>query len=225
MQFPHTTDILSLGNLTTMEIVLATRNRHKVNEIRAMLMDLPITILSLQDFPNAPEPEETGSSFAENAMMKASAVSCATGKVALADDSGLEVDALDGKPGVYSNRFAGPKATDRDKYLKVLDLMKNVPEPKRTARFRAAVAIAEPNGNVEVVEGTCEGIIAHKPRGHHGFGYDPIFYLPSIGKTMAELTPEEKNTISHRACAIQKAKEILRRMVQKQDIDSQGSFG
>lgn len=197
------------------EIVLATRNPKKVEEIRAMLADLPIRILSLADFPGIPEPQETGATFAENATIKALAAAKATGKVALADDSGLEVDALGGRPGVLSNRFAGQGATDRDKYMLVLRLMDGVPEDKRTARFRAAIAIARPDGYTVVVEGTCEGRIAHEPRGEYGFGYDPIFYLPDIGKTMAELPPEEKNKVSHRAKAIQAAKQLLIEMMEK----------
>ncbi|MDH7482792.1 MAG: XTP/dITP diphosphatase [Armatimonadota bacterium] len=197
------------------EIVLATRNPKKVEEICAMLADLPIRILSLADFPGIPEPQETGATFAENATIKALAAAKATGKVALADDSGLEVDALGGRPGVLSNRFAGQGASDRDKYMLVLRLMDGVPEDKRTARFRAAIAIAKPDGHTVVVEGTCEGRIAHEPRGEYGFGYDPIFYLPDIGKTMAELPPEEKNKISHRAKAIQAAKQLLIEMMKK----------
>ncbi|MDI6827052.1 MAG: XTP/dITP diphosphatase [Armatimonadota bacterium] len=196
------------------EIVIATRNRKKVEEIRAMLSELPIRILSLADFPELPEPQETGKTFAENAEIKALAAAKATGKIALADDSGLEVDALGGQPGVLSNRFAGQGASDRDKYMLVLRMMEGVPDEKRTARFRAAIAIARPDGCVVVVEGTCEGLIAHEPKGEYGFGYDPIFYLPDIGKTMAELTSEEKNKISHRAKAIQAAKLLLLKLVE-----------
>ncbi len=196
------------------EIIIATRNRKKVEEIRAMLSELPLHILSLADFPELPEPQETGKTFAENAEIKALAAAKATGKIALADDSGLEVDALGGQPGVLSNRFAGQGASDRDKYMLVLRMMEGVPDEKRTARFRAAIAIARPDGYVVVVEGACEGLIAHEPKGEYGFGYDPIFYLPDIGKTMAELTPEEKNKISHRAKAIQAAKLVLLKMME-----------
>lgn len=192
------------------DLVLATRNAKKVEELKTLLADLPIRILSLRDFPEAPETPETGTTFAENAELKARAAALATGRPALADDSGLEVDALGGEPGVYSNRFAGPTATDRDRYMRVLELMDGVPEDKRTARFRAAVAVARPDGETIVVEGTCEGRIALEPRGEHGFGYDPVFYLPELGKTMAELRPDEKNRISHRGKAMHAAKSILR---------------
>jgi len=194
------------------ELVLATRNPKKVEELKALLADLPLRILSLRDFPEVPETPETGVTFAENAELKARAAALATGKPALADDSGLEVDALGGKPGIYSNRFAGPGATDRDRYMRVLELLEGVPEDKRTARFRAAAAVARPDGDTVVVEGTCEGRIALEPRGEHGFGYDPIFYLPELGKTMAELPPEEKNRISHRGKAMQAAKNVLREL-------------
>lgn len=195
------------------EIVLATRNRKKVDELRALLADMPVRVLSLSDFPDLPETPETGVTFAENAEIKAKAAAHATGRIALADDSGLEVDALGGQPGVYSNRFAGPGATDRDKYERVLDLLEGVPDEKRTARFRAAVAISTPDGETVVVEGTCEGRIAHEPRGEGGFGYDPVFFLPELGRTMAELTPDEKNSISHRGKAMRAAKDVLREMV------------
>jgi XTP/dITP diphosphohydrolase len=195
------------------EIVLATRNPKKVEEIKALLADLPARILSLRDFPEVPETDETGLTFAENAEIKARAAARATGRIALADDSGLDVDALGGQPGVYSNRFAGPEASDRDKYMRVLELLEGVPDDERTARFRAAAAIATPEGETILVEGTCEGRIAYEPRGEEGFGYDPIFYLPELGKTMAELTREEKNRISHRGKAIRAAKRVLRKLI------------
>lgn len=192
-----------------MDLVLATRNPKKATEIRALLADFPVRVLSLLDFPDVPETPETGVTFAENAELKARAVAQATRKIALADDSGLEIDALGGQPGVYSNRFAGPDATDRDKCMRILDLLKGVPDDRRSARFRAAVAISIPGGETVVVEGTCEGQIAHEPRGTGGFGYDPIFYLPELGKTMAELSPDEKNSISHRGKALREAKKVL----------------
>ena len=190
-------------------IVLASRNEKKLRELRALLADAPVQVLSLADFPDAPEVEETGATFAENAEIKARAAALATGLVALADDSGLEVDALDGRPGVLSNRFAGPDASDLDKCLLVLDMMKEVPDDRRSARFRAAVAIASPDRSLWIVEGACGGVIAREPRGEHGFGYDPIFFLPEFGRTMAELTPDEKNSISHRGKALRKAKDVL----------------
>jgi len=196
-----------------MEIVLATRNQKKLRELKALLADMPVEVLSLSDFPDAPEVEETGVTFAENAQSKARAAALATGRIALADDSGLEVDALGGRPGVLSNRFAGPDASDRDKYLLVQEMMKDVPDEERSARFRAAVAVASPDGRVSVVEGACEGTIAREPKGDGGFGYDPIFYLPDLGRTMAELSPDEKNRISHRGKALRAAKQILREML------------
>lgn len=180
----------------------------------ALLADMPVTILSLADFPDIPDIEETGTTFEENASLKAIATTDATGLIALADDSGLEVDALEGQPGVYSNRFAGPNASDRDKYRRILDLMKDVPDEKRTARFRATMAISTPDGTIVVVDGKCEGVIAHEPRGENGFGYDPIFYIPDLDKTMAELTPEEKNRISHRGKALKAARKVLQKLIE-----------
>ena len=192
-----------------MILVVATRNKKKLEEIKALLADMPIEVLSLLDFPNLRETPETGNTSAENAELKAKAAAEATGRIALADDSGLEVDALGGQPGILSNRFAGSEATDEDKYKRILELLEGVPDEERTARFRAAVAIATPEGKTVLVEGTCEGRIAREPRGENGFGYDPIFYLPEYGKTMAELPASEKNRISHRAKALQAAKRVL----------------
>jgi XTP/dITP diphosphohydrolase len=191
------------------DLVLATRNPNKVEEIKALLADVPVRVLSLLDYPEIPDTPETGATFAENAEIKARAAAQATGHTTLADDSGLEVDALGGEPGVYSNRFAGPGASDRDKYMRVLELLRGVPDEKRTARFKATIAIASPEGEVKIVEGTCEGRIAREPKGTNGFGYDPIFRLLELGKTMAELTPEEKNAISHRGKALRAAKNLL----------------
>lgn len=196
------------------DIVLATRNQHKVEELKQMLADMPVHILSLQDYPEMPEIEETGTTFAENAQIKAIAVVEATGKIALADDSGLEIDALNGQPGVYSNRFGGPGASDRDKYMRILDLLEDVPDEIRTARFRAAIAISTPDGETVTVEGACEGRIAREPHGEMGFGYDPVFYIPEFRKTMAELLPEEKNAISHRGKALEAAKDVLRKLLE-----------
>jgi len=197
------------------DLVLATRNAKKVKELTALLAPIAIEVrvLSLLDFPDVPETPETGATFAENAELKARAAALATGRIALADDSGLEVDALGSRPGIYSNRFAGPGAADRDKYMRVLELLKGIPDKDRTARFRAAVAVATPDGKADVVEGTCEGRIAREPKGEGGFGYDPIFYLPELGRTMAELSPDEKNRISHRGKALRAAKQLLAEML------------
>lgn len=188
------------------KLVIATRNPGKAREIAEILRDLPLEIASLADYPDAPEPEETGATFQENAIIKATACARFTGELSLADDSGLEVDALNGAPGVHSSRFA-PTTPERN--AKLLDAMEDVPDAERTARFRCVVAIATPDGNVQTCEGTVEGIIARSPKGSHGFGYDPIFYLPDLGKHMAELTASEKNAISHRGKALRQAKTLL----------------
>lgn len=183
-------------------IVLATRNENKVRELAAMLAGLPIRLESIGSYPDAPDVEETGATFAENAVLKAKAAAQHTGLWAMADDSGLEVDALDGQPGVYSARFAGPGATDADNNEKLLKLMADVPDDRRTARFRCAIALAAPDGRIFVDEGTCEGRIARTPRGEGGFGYDPLFVVPELGRTFAELPAAEKDRISHRGRAL-----------------------
>lgn len=189
-------------------LVVATTNSGKALEIAVVLCDLPVDVVSLRDYPGYPDVPETGSTFAENAIIKASHASKFTGELTLADDSGLVVDALDGQPGVYSSRFAGEGATDEDRNARILSLLKDVPEEKRTARFISAIAIAD-GDNVQAVEGTCEGCISLEPHGTGGFGYDPIFYVPMLRKTMAELTRNEKNAISHRGRALAKARELI----------------
>ena len=191
------------------EVVIATRNPGKLREIKEILGPLGLEVLSLRDFPEIPEILEDGQTFEENAVKKAEAIAQQTGRVAIADDSGLAVDALQGRPGVFSSRYAGENATDADRYRKLLKEMANVPEGKRGAAFICAVAIASPNGKVEVVKGECQGKIALAPKGSHGFGYDPVFSLPQLGMTMAALEPEVKNRISHRAKALEKLKLIL----------------
>ncbi len=190
-------------------IVLATRNPGKVAELARLLAGTGITVVSLAEFPAAPEVEETGATFAANALLKAQAAAVHTGLVALADDSGLEVDALAGRPGVYSARFAGPHASDEDNNQKLISLLTAVPIARRTARFRSAVAIVTPDGRSEVTDGACKGSILHGPRGTDGFGYDPLFLVPELGKTFAELTMEEKNRISHRGRALRRALQLL----------------
>jgi XTP/dITP diphosphohydrolase len=198
-----------------MILVVATRNQKKLGELQELLADMPVTIRLISDFPDAPDVEETGQTFVENAELKARSAAESTGHIALADDSGLEIDALGGKPGVMSNRFAGPDASDQDKYMLILNLMDCIPDEHRSARFRAAVAIATPEGEVVTVEGKCEGMIAHTPSGEGGFGYDPIFYIPELGKTMAQLDSDEKNRISHRGKALRAAKKLLRELLAK----------
>ncbi|MCL5676334.1 MAG: XTP/dITP diphosphatase [Firmicutes bacterium] len=187
------------------QVVLATRNPGKVRELQRLLEGADVQMLSLAEFPGAPEVEETGRTFAENALLKAGSAAAHTGLIALADDSGLEVDALGGRPGVYSARFAGPAAGDEENNRKLLAMMQGVEGPARTARFRSAVAIASPDGRSRVLEGTCEGVLLDAPRGFDGFGYDPLFLVPDLGQTFAELPMEEKNRISHRGLALRKA--------------------
>lgn len=189
--------------------MLATRNQGKVSELEQLLAGTGIAVVSLAAFPAAPEVEETGETFAANALLKAQAAARHTGLVALADDSGLEVDALGGRPGVYSARFAGPHASDADNNRKLLDLLASVPDAQRTCRFRSAVAIVRPDGRSDVAEGACEGRVLHSPRGTDGFGYDPLFLVPELGKTFAELSIDEKNQISHRGRALRLALELL----------------
>ena len=191
------------------EVVIATRNSGKLREIRAILAPLELKILSLRDFPEIPEIIEDGQTFEENAVKKAAAVARQTGRMAIADDSGLAVDALQGRPGVFSSRYAGERATDAERYQKLLKEMTGTPQEKRGAAFICAMAVASPKGKTESVEGQCRGEIAFAPKGSHGFGYDPVFYLPERGKTMAELEPEVKNRISHRAQALEKLKQVL----------------
>lgn len=190
-------------------LVLATNNKNKLRELAAMLSDLHMEVVGIGEFAGAPDVEETGDTFAENAVLKAKAAAEHAGLWAMADDSGLEVDALDGQPGVYSARFAGPNATDADNNEKLLALLHDVPDERRTARFRCTIALVSPDGAVFIDEGTCEGIIAREPRGDGGFGYDPLFVVPELGKTFAELPAEEKDRISHRARALAKARQRL----------------
>ena len=195
------------------KIVLATGNRGKVRELKKLLENMPVEVLSLADFPELPEVVEDGSTFAENALKKARQISRATGLLTLADDSSLEVDFLGGAPGVHSARFAGPRKSDADNNQKLLELLKDVPEEKRTARFRCVIAVAAPGARVETAEGTCEGIVGFAPKGEGGFGYDPLFYVPEFGRTFAELSMDIKNKISHRGKALIKARDILEEML------------
>jgi len=180
------------------EIVLATRNRHKIIELMALFKSLPIPIKSLDDFPEFPEEPEDGKSFEENAAKKALSAARTLALPCLADDSGLEVDSLNKRPGIYSARYA---KTNPERIARLLTEMKNVPPEKRSARFVSVMALALPDGMVITKTGYCYGMIADAPRGTNGFGYDPVFILPKPGKTMAELGLEEKNKISHRAQA------------------------
>ena len=191
------------------KLLLATTNLHKLEEYRAIFADVPFQLLSLRDIHLDMDVEETGTTFAENAELKALAYARASGLIALADDSGLEIDALGGSPGIYSARFAGREIPYAERFRLILAQLKGLPPRQRTARFRCAITIAEPSGFYRTVEGVEEGIIAEAPRGEHGFGYDPIFFVPELGKTNAELSPEQKNRISHRGQAAAKARELL----------------
>jgi len=195
------------------EIVVATRNEGKLREIEAILAGYPVRLLSLKDFPAVPEIPEDGATFAENAAQKARTVSRLTGRVAIADDSGLTVDALQGRPGVYSSRYAGENATDEDRYRRLLKEMETIPDGKRQGAFVCAAAVASPSGETEVVESQIPGSIAFQPQGRYGFGYDPVFFVAELGRTVAELEPELKNRISHRAGALEKLKQILPRFI------------
>ncbi|MDL1972903.1 MAG: XTP/dITP diphosphatase [Deltaproteobacteria bacterium] len=195
-----------------MQIVLATRNRGKIREIKYILSDLPIEIKSLLDFPNIPEIEEKGNTFEENALIKAKTVAKLTGLPALADDSGLAVDCLNGAPGVYSARYAGEGADDKKNNEKLLRELEGIPLERRGAAFVCVIALCIPKGNCYIEEGKCKGVISLSPRGSYGFGYDPIFFLPDYGKTMAELPLEVKNQISHRYKALKKIKSLIRNL-------------
>jgi len=195
------------------ELVIASKNRGKVDEYRELLQ-LPVKILSLDDFPELPQTEETGTTFRENALIKARAVAAATGRIALADDSGLEVDYLNGAPGVYSSRYAGLQQNDEANNRKLLKALQGVPFSERKARFCCVIAVVTPKGEEYLGEGTCEGVITTEPRGTMGFGYDPLFLIPSLGKTFAELGPEVKNRISHRAQAMRAVRDILAHLLE-----------
>jgi XTP/dITP diphosphohydrolase len=191
------------------ELVLATRNRHKGEELVALLGDLGITIRTLDEFPNAPDVVEDGDTCEANAIKKARAIAEFTGLPAVADDTGLEVDALGGRPGVYAARYAGEDATYEDNCRKLLSELMGVPREQRAARFLTVAAIALPSDGVRVAQGTLNGVIAEEASGTLGFGYDPVFLVPELGKTLAQLSADEKNRISHRAKAFARMREIL----------------
>jgi XTP/dITP diphosphohydrolase len=192
-------------------LLVATYNKGKLAELRDLLADLPLTILELDSFPTVEPIAETGQTFAENATLKASGYAKQTGLLALADDSGLKVDALDGAPGVLSARYGGPGASDSDRTSKLLSELSGVAVEARTARFVSVIAIADEGGQiVSLFKGKCEGRIADAPSGSRGFGYDPIFIPDGFNKTFGELEPKVKNRISHRARALAQACEFLR---------------
>ena len=194
-------------------LLIATKNAGKAAEFRQLLEGCGWEMVTPAELGLNVQAEETGQTYAENATIKAVEYAQASGLVTLADDSGLEVDALGGRPGVLSARYAGPDRTDQERVQALLQELSGVPDQRRTARFRAVIAIAEPSGKVELVEGAVEGRIAHEPRGESGFGYDPIFLLPVRGVTTAELPPDEKNAVSHRGAAAREALVVLERML------------
>ena len=192
-------------------LLLGTTSAHKLAELREIFDGLPVQLVTPRDIGLDLDPDETGATLEENSRIKAEAFAQASGLPALADDSGLEVDALRGAPGVHSKRYAGPDATDADRIALLLRNVSGVPDSQRGARFRCVMTLATPDAVVGAVQGTCEGRIGHEPRGQNGFGYDPIFFFPDRGRTMAELPSEEKNAISHRGRAGAAARELIAR--------------
>jgi len=195
-----------------MRLILASRNPGKLKELQTILGGFGVEVLSESEAGLALEVEETGTTFEENSFLKADAVMRASGHPAIADDSGLMVDALDGAPGVYSARFGG-KETDGERIALLLEKLRHVPPERRTARFVSVVTCRMPDGRTLAARGTCEGVITETPRGAGGFGYDPVFFVPSLGKTFAEMTDGEKNAISHRGAALRRFAEIFREAV------------
>lgn len=196
------------------QLLIATHNQGKVREYRELLKDLPLTLTSLDEVGIREDVTESADTFAGNAVLKAQYFANLSGLWTWADDSGLEVDALQGAPGVYSARYARPGATDQEHYEKLLTDLQPHPRPW-TARFQCVIALYLPqaNGSIETCTGTLEGLISDVPRGSHGFGYDPIFFIPDFGRTLAELTPFVKNQISHRAIAATKAQALLKHRI------------
>jgi len=191
------------------KVLIASKNEGKIKEFRKMLAPYGTEVLSLNDLPDAPNVEETGATFQENARLKAEAIAERYQCLAIADDSGLAIDALGGRPGIYSARYAGEEKDDRKNIEKVLKELEDVPMNERSARFVCVLAVSRPGSETVFAEGECRGFITTAPRGEGGFGYDPIFYIPEMNKTFAELTSEEKNAISHRARALKNLEKLL----------------
>ncbi|MEX5219717.1 MAG: XTP/dITP diphosphatase [Nitrospira sp.] len=194
------------------ELVLATRNQHKGQELKALLGGEGYVIRTLAEFPEAPDVVEDGATCEANAIKKATEIARHTGLPAIADDTGLMVEALGGQPGVHAARYAGESATYKDNCDKLLRELEGVPRERRGARFVTVAAIAFPTGQSAAVEGALEGIITEREIGSQGFGYDPVFFIPESGKTLAQMSPAEKNRVSHRARAFGKAKQLLRKL-------------
>lgn len=195
------------------KLVVATQNKGKLKEIEEILRGMPYEVISMEKAGVFKEIEENGSTFEENSLIKAREVFNITGETVMADDSGLEVDFLDGAPGIYSSRFAGEGASDSDKNNKLLNMLKDVPFEKRTARFVCVIAVVFANGEYFTVKGTCEGYIAYEPEGNNGFGYDPLFYMPEYNMTTAQMESKEKNKISHRGKALKLMVEEFKKRV------------
>ncbi|MFH1654757.1 MAG: XTP/dITP diphosphatase [Pseudomonadota bacterium] len=193
-----------------MELILATKNKHKVEELKKLFDDADLKMFSLLDLPNIPDVVEDGKTFLENARKKAREIAAFTGKMTLADDTGLAVDALGGAPGVYSARYSGRDKDYQANNQKLLEEMKKIPDEKRQAAFFCVMVLITPDGKEFDVEGRCEGLILRELKGDSGFGYDPLFFIPHLNKTLAELTMDEKNKISHRGNALRKIREIIR---------------
>lgn len=202
-----------------MELLVATRNEKKLQEIRELLNGLPLKITSLKDYKDLPHIIEDGDTFDQNAVIKASRIALATKKLVLGEDSGLEVKALNNKPGVFSARYAGKgsnaNASDRANNLKLLRELRGVPLKKRVAHYRCSVALADKKGLVGVVSGSCHGLIGFRSKGRHGFGYDPLFVIEKYGKTFAELGPRIKHKMSHRYKALKKTRHLMERYLKK----------
>jgi len=200
------------------QMVIASTNQGKISEIRAAFQGLPVEIHSLAEFGTIPEVEETGKTFAENALLKARYYVNHTGMACLADDSGLEADALAGAPGVYSARFAGDTASDEDNNQKLLAALHGVSDIQRSARFRCVLAFLDTDGAAITADGVCEGRILEAPRGAGGFGYDPLFYMPELGATLSEISLAEKNAVSHRGQALKiMAKKLAEYFAQEEE--------
>jgi len=198
-----------------MRIVLATANPDKIAEIRSIWADLPVELISITDLEGFEPPEETGTTLSENAVLKARAAAEFSGLPAVADDTGLVVEALNGEPGVYSSRYAGETASYEDNRKLLLERMKGIPEKSRKAEFRTVVALCTPDGDCSTAEGICSGLITNMDRGNGGFGYDPVFLVPPYGKTFAEMPARLKNSISHRGKAFENARDLIYDLLEK----------
>jgi XTP/dITP diphosphohydrolase len=205
--------VTSASSASSRPLVLATGNPGKARELIALLAGIPFEIRTLADYPGVVMPEETGETYEANALLKARATAERTGLLSLGDDSGIEVEALGGAPGLRSARFGGPGLDDRQRVEHLLRLIEHVPDPARAARFRCVIALVAPGGHEAIVAGECEGRITREPRGSGGFGYDPVFFYPPLGRTFGELSDADKATVSHRGRAAAAARRALAAMV------------